>query len=562
MISYALVFVFNWASLLSNSTPPAKKYHPPLNIPLVLAANFGELRPNHFHMGLDFKTEAREGLTLHSIDDGYIARVTVSPYGYGRVVYINHPGGITSVYAHCQRLTGSLEEKVKRFQAKVKNSEADLYFQPIELPVKIGEVFALSGNTGASHGPHLHFEIRDTYTEEALNPHLFGFEISDHRAPSLYQVKIYGVDQFGYLFSGKTKEWSVKNATDGLTLDKGKVTIPAHFAHENGGIGFALNGIDKYDAAENTCGLYGTTIIVNGDTLMHQSIDKVGFSETRFLNAYTDYFAFSGGKKYHKAFHSVVNPLSIYKRPQLGILSIEPGQSYQVEYIAFDYAGNTTRLKFVLEVETGEKNTEPSKIFNPDYVDPMKGWQSNWEDFSVFLPMACTFEPIPLNTRWDGKAVFVSGDKWPVQQAFTVRLNSLNTIPIEKQYLAVNRGGGWSALTTQIIGTQLEAKSKYFGEVQVQVDTLGPTINPVNVSAVINSAKSNRMVWKMGDYRSGLMNYGLWVDGEWRVLDYESKGDYAFFELKYTTPGPHEMVIFATDFCGNTTTKTFSVTIE
>ena len=562
MLTFFLFSLFLSHLNPGEGTVPKKEYHPPLNIPLVLAANFGELRPNHFHMGLDFKTNSKEGYTLHSIDEGYVSRVTISPYGYGRVVYINHPGGITSVYAHCQRLTGKLDERVKALQQSTQNSEADLYFQPNEIPLTKGEVFALSGNSGSSTGPHLHFEIRDTYTEAAINPLFLGLDITDRISPTLTSLKIYALDEFGYPFSGKEKVTALKGKGNEYSLLNGTLELPAHFAHVDGGIGFALNGTDRFNATWNSCGFYGTTVIVDGDTLMHQKLDQVPFEHTRYLNVYTDYRAYNSGQKFHKAFHSVSNPLAVYKTKSNGILKVIPGKTYAVEYLAFDFAGNVSKLKFQLKIQDGALSTEKSKATNDDYFNPEKVWQKVWNDASLKIPVNCSYEPFLKDAKWDGTNLSVTANYLPVVEAFTVRLKALSDSPIQQQYLAVKRSHGYTALSTQIVGDYLEASSKYFGPISIQVDNNGPYIKSVNVRAVVNTKKTTRLVWKMGDYRSGLMNYGLWIDGKWYVLDYESKGDYAFFELKDIALGTHEMMISAKDFCGNETSEKFTILLE
>jgi hypothetical protein len=509
-------------------------------------------------MGLDFKTEAREGLTLHSIDKGYVARVNVSPYGYGRVVYINHPGGITSVYAHCQRLTGKLEKKVKEFQMRTKNSEADIYFQPNEIVLSRGEIFALSGNTGASGGPHLHFEIRDTYTEEALNPLLFGFKIEDNRAPSAYSIKVYALDEFGFMKPGKTQEWSIKNST----LGSGTVSIPSNFCSNSGGIGFAINAIDRFDAASNPCGLYGSRVIVNQDTLMVQELNKVAFEHTRYLNAYTDYQAFKSGQKYHKAFHTVMNPLTVYQKKTKGILKIEPGKSYKIQYDAYDQAGNTTRTYFTLNVEDGEIDLSASKFFDPNYLAPNKAWKFDFKEAIIEVPEGCTYEPIPKEASWTGSSLFFKSDIWPVQEAFKIKLKPRTDAPVSKQYIAVRNGSTWSALETEFANGWLEAKSKRFGEIAVQVDEKAPNIVSRNVKGTIYKSKTKRLVWGIGDYQTGLVNYELIIDGKWQVLDYESKGDYAFFEIDELEIGPHELIVTATDLVGNKRTETFHIILK
>jgi hypothetical protein len=555
---FVLIFVTQWFHFVLGTNERSESFHPPLNIPLVLSANFGELRSNHFHMGLDFKTEAREGLTLHSIDKGYVSRVNVSPYGYGTVVYINHPGGITSVYAHCQRLTGKLDKRVKELQMKTQNSEADIYFQPNEVPLERGEVFALSGNSGASQGPHLHFEIRDTYTEEALNPLLFGFKIADTKAPSAYTIKAYALDEYGYMKEGKTQEWSIKNNT----LGNGTVTLPSNFCSQKGGLGFAINAIDKFDGASNSCGLYGSRVIVNGDTLMAQELNRVAFEHTRYLNAYTDYQAFRGGRKYHKAFHTEMNPLTIYQKKSKGILFIKPNTSYNIQYDAYDQAGNTSTTTFTLNISDGEINLLPSKLFDPTYLNPNEAWKIDFKDAIIEAPAGCTYEPIPKEVSWNGTSVIFKSDVWPVQEAFTVRLKPRTDYPIKQQYIGVKNGANWSALETEYTNGWLEAKSKRFGEMAVQIDDKAPNIVGRNVKETIYKSKTKRLIWGIGDYQTGLVNYGLEVDGKWQVLDYESKGDYASYELNDLELGPHELIVTATDLAGNKRTETFNIVLK
>ena len=170
-----LYFLIAHSVFTQAQTPGVKDYHPPLGIPLVLTSNFGELRTNHFHMGLDFKTNSKTGYRLYSIDEGYVSRIKVSPYGYGKVIYIDHPNGITSVYAHCSEFKGTIDSLVRQKQIQEQNFEVEIFPGKNVIRVEKGEVIALSGNTGSSTAPHLHFELRDTETEHALNPLHFGF---------------------------------------------------------------------------------------------------------------------------------------------------------------------------------------------------------------------------------------------------------------------------------------------------------------------------------------------------------------------------------------------------
>jgi len=190
-ILFLFFFLFIDINTFSQHVGVDPKYHSPLGIPLQLSAIFGDIRPNHFHMGLDFKTNQKTGISIYSISDGYISRIRISPSGYGRVLYVNHPNGITSVYAHCSAFSKEISEFLKPFQIEAFSNNIDLKLDKDNFPVTKGQLIAYSGNSGSSTGPHLHFELRDTKTEQGLNPLLHGFSITDNYAPAIEAIKVY-----------------------------------------------------------------------------------------------------------------------------------------------------------------------------------------------------------------------------------------------------------------------------------------------------------------------------------------------------------------------------------
>ena len=254
-------------------------YQSPLDIQMVLAANFGELRPHHFHMGLDFKTNSKEGYVIRSIQDGFVSRVKISRSGYGKVVYVEHNNGHTSVYAHCSSFKGQIDSLVKAVQAREQNAEIEIYLKKDEIKVKRGQTIALSGNTGGSTGPHLHFELRETATETGLNPLLYGFHISDHRAPEIRGVKISALDSSGFTIPGKTIISAVKKTKDGYLEPISPIILPSDFCSKSGGIGFAFEVIDRFDDALNNCGLFASELMVNNEMVFTTKIDKIPFDE-------------------------------------------------------------------------------------------------------------------------------------------------------------------------------------------------------------------------------------------------------------------------------------------
>ncbi|WP_139921060.1 M23 family metallopeptidase [Hymenobacter sp. DG01] len=320
-----------------------------------LAASMGELRPNHFHGGLDIKTDGRVDLPVYAAAEGYISRMKQSSFGYGNVLYITHPNGLTTVYGHLNHFRGPVAEEMRRQQYEKKTYELELFFKPEQFPVKRGEVVALSGNTGGSAGPHLHWEVR-TAEGGQLNPLQWGGfqEIQDHVAPSLQAFAVEALDINARVQGRFGKAVFVPKAPP---LPNGGGYVWADTIAANGTVGLLVQGFDRFDQAWNKNGFQKVEVLVNGQPHYAHVIDDIPFPEgSRQVNQHMDYeWRATQGRQLEKLFVDDGNGLSIYQTgPSKGKLRVEPGQVYRVEIRMSDSYGNMTPLRFVL------RGTEPA----------------------------------------------------------------------------------------------------------------------------------------------------------------------------------------------------------
>ena len=544
---FSLFIVFFFALKLNAQTDSISKYSPPLNIPLILSANFGELRPNHFHMGLDFKTNGTEGIKLLAIADGYVSRIKISPYGYGKAVYINHPNGITSLYAHCSSLLGKLDSIVKLTQIKEQNFEIEIFLDENDITIKRGENFALSGNSGSSTAPHLHFELRDTKTETALNPLKFGFNIIDTKAPEIKNVKIYRLTEKGYRIKGKSKIIPVQKGKYGYFIGGDVLYAPSDFCSNEGGIGFAFEVIDHYNQSENPLGLYGSYLIVDKDTIFGQKIDSVSFESSRQINTHSDYEEFVVNKrKFQKSFKTNINSLPIYHNDELGIVNLKQNDTLNISYIAFDTKNNRSELSFKLISLPGIIG-EPYHIQTNDYLLPDSNFIIKNNEVSFSIPKNCVYEPIPKKMKFIKG--FSIGDPYaPIQKAIAIKLPLIEyKLPIEKYYISINS----KYIPTVFSNGWLCAESKSLGEFTIKTDTIGPVITTLNFLKTDSILKKQILQWKIIENKSSLKDYDLYIDGNWVLLEFESKGSFAYYRKPKDLIGKHLLKIIAKDGCGN-----------
>lgn len=559
---FLLLFI-SWGVHTKAQTIDYSKYnlHSPLDIPLVLAANFGELRSNHFHTGIDFKTNRRTGYNILSVEDGYVSRIKVSPWGYGHVVYIDHYNGLTSVYAHCESFVGALGQLTAEQQRNQEGFEID-YFPPKDsLQVKKGEIIAKSGNTGSSTAPHLHFELRETITEHALNPLLFNFDVEDTQAPTIRELKIYGLTEEGYMVPNKSKRYQVSGSNGTYHVAGNAVTVDASFTSLKGGIGFSFDVIDKLNAADNICGIHEAFLIVDKDTVYSQNMERISFTSSRQINSHKDYDEFHNRRRhFQKVFKTKHNPLPIYRKlANDGIIKAEPGKSYEIQYITKDAYGNTSKVDFTLHVQQGKKVKEQTLYTNAEILYPDSAFLSYNSQHYILFPPGLLYEPTPLKLTSSDNSIAFGDDLVPLQETFKLMLPVKSEKLNDKYYIQrVSRYGTKYSEGGTVKDGWISSRIKSFGTFSVEVDTLAPQIRARNF---INNGTVNgkQLSWGITDKESGLTSYNIYIDGKWYLLQYEPKRSMFLFDPPKDLKGKKNLVIRAIDASGNISEESYTL---
>lgn len=534
--------------------------HSPLGIPLVLAANFGELRSNHFHTGIDFKTNHRTGYNIYAIDDGYVSRIKVSPWGYGQVVYIDHYNGLTSVYAHCESFEGELQELARSRQEHDNHFEFDYYPAKDSLKVFKGQIIAKSGNTGGSTAPHLHFEIRETESEDALNPLLFNFDIKDTREPRIRGLKMYSLTKEGYRIPDKSKRFDTYASGSKYHISGDKITIQADYSSKEGGVGFAFDAIDQLNAANNICGIHRSYLVVDGDTVFSQDMTRISFYTNRQINTHKDYEEYHNRRKhFHKSFRTCHNELPIYRdQKNKGILNVQPGKSYNIKYSCYDTEGNRASLEFDLVINEGKQHQNTTLYASKKKLYPDAPFMSIASSHYIYFPQELLYEPTPLVLDTANSVIFGNSEV-PLDNYFEIMLPTSGDDMTDKYYVEHldNRGR-----STALIGPQndgwISVKSKEFGAFEVKVDTTGPTIENRNFRNTAN-VRGKTLIWNISDNDSGIDQYDLYIGGKWQLLSWEPKREAFFYSPVESIRGSKSVKIIATDLKGNKTTKEYTL---
>ncbi|MBS7255645.1 M23 family metallopeptidase [Flavobacterium branchiicola] len=546
------VFAFLCCHFVFAQTQYPKDYfRPPLDIPMQLSGNFGELRPNHFHAGFDLKTNQREGLNVYAIADGYVSRIKISTFGNGKCIYITHPNGYTSVYGHLQTTVGSIQEYVTKNHYKEKAYEIEMFLKPGELPVTKGQLIALSGNTGSSEGPHLHFEIRDSKTEFVINPIFFGFDknIKDTKKPTLSSLYVYPLDNS---VVNQSKQPLLLN----LTLQKDG-TYLAGKVKANGKIGFGINAVDTDDVSFNKNGVFNVSTFLNGNQNYNYQFNTYSFDEMRYINAFIDYPRYKKtSQRVQKLFMKTPFALSIIKTDSLrGIISAEPNlaSSYKIE--VSDYFGNANSITVPIEYDNATPLVAPEPVTSPYFVRYNKDTNFEKDNMSVFFPAKTFYDDFNLNFDVKNNRIYIHDDTVPVHSNFTITIKN-DTYPENlRDKLFIGRMSGASSSYNGTIrkGDVFTAKAKILGQYGLVLDTIAPVIKitkPVEGKWISDQRKIEFII---SDASSGIKSYNGFLNGNWVLFEYENKNRKIThtFDNQYLTEGENTLKIEVVDNVGN-----------
>ena len=491
-------------------------FTPPVDYEISLAGNFGEPRPNHFHGGLDVRTEGVEGKHIYAIADGYVSRITVGKDGFGNAVYVTHPTGQTSVYCHLKSFSPRIKAALRRYQYKHQTCEADARLTPLDVPVSQGQFIALSGNTGHSTAPHLHLEVHDTRTWNMLDPYQFLHEfIEDTVPPQIHQI---------------------------MAIPQGDSKM-----------GFAIWADDYMQGAYNHYGIHETLLYVDGQMVFHSVVDNIPVSMNRMVNSwgYYDYWA-RHRRWFMKSFKDPGNTLSCLQTDEnRGIIDFSEPRDYHLEYVLRDFKGNETRRPFT--VTGGPSVSVPSAVL----LSPYAAFSSS--SAALSSPYAATSSQ-PYILRWNRTTAIsrpglqliipygsIAADA-PIHPVVTHRSDawsdacqfSTSSLPLmheaeltlyanppfttfdpsklyitdeNARYLGGDFHDGW------VTGHIRELSSRY----EVAYDDQPPTVNPITLTGDI-------LRLSVTDGKSGIAKWTATIDDHFIVFDaIEKSATYACF---------------------------------
>jgi hypothetical protein len=540
---------------------PRNYFRHPLNIPMQLSANFGELRPNHWHMGLDIRTNAKENEPVYAAAEGYVAKVGIRSQSFGRFIIINHPNGLSTLYAHLNDFNPALEEYVTAQQYKQESWAVELDFTKDQFPLTKGAFLAYSGNTGGSKGPHLHFEIIDTKTDKRLNPLLFNFPMEDNMPPSIIRLAMY--DRSKSVYAQTPMFFALKNTDSGYIIPK-KPVIKTGLSK----VSFAIQAFDKMNGGGSDNGIFSAKLYLDDEPQVSFVLDSIDYNETVYINSHTDY---RNNLSLQHLSQLPGDHCPIYKHINGdGVINFSDTNVHFISIDVKDPKGNTSQLNFAMQYD--DSLAKANVYYSAPKFVPNKLNVVTKDDFKMELPEHSLYDTVPAlyyrNNSSSYNAVTamhqVNDGSYPVHEDITVSIKPNKTIPGEwSDKLIMQRTGKGSTIRKVALEEKGWQKGWFtasfgdFGNFQVIADLTAPQINELGRGDTINLSSASRIVFTPTDNFGIVKKFRVELDSQWLRFTNDKSRNWIYKFDSRVPYGVHKLTATATDLVGNTTTKTW-----
>jgi len=576
MFKLILTLIFVWIGqlalaqglgpIIKSGEYPQGYFRSPLAIPHQASGTFGELRSTHFHAGDDYRTQQKVGLPLYAVADGYISRLRIQAGGGGHSLYITHPNGYTSVYLHMHEFAAKYKERIREEQYSLQRYEVDIELGADDFPVKKGERIGLAGNTGSSEGPHLHFEIRETETQNPINPQLFGLHFPDNQPPLIQSIVIYDLGEGVFNEHTPRRHFKTIHQGAGQYRQDGSAPIPV-----NGRFGVGIQTVDRHNGTTFNNGVYSIELLLDDKAVSTVVFEKLSFATSGTIHAYIDYPHYQRTRtRIQKSFKDPNNPINIFHfLDGDGSLRLDggggKGSIRTLTYRVRDVHGNTSVISIPVR---HEPTHEPKRVAQTGTAvfRYERANQYRADNIALDLPENALYDHLYFNyaqgTKPEGGYSLVQhvhNNMIPLSRSYTLSIRPDRTLPAHLQAKALivdargnsvggSFGDGW--VTTQ---------TRSFGSFHIRVDTIAPQIQPLNVSPGKNLSGQSRISFRISDNLSGIASYNAYIDEEWVLMEYDPKTRSLWHTIDRNLPkGRHQFRLEVRDGKDNESRYEFS----